>query len=373
MIFLFALLAGQASLLAQANGGDPGFLEASEKAAKEQLAAAYAKQDWGTVSELASQLKDIQAQKAKNAKPKVKPAGQAIALGSSTQNAFDALAAHGFSLRQDSGAGLDKPARFAYSKNYEKGTDGSFTADFYLKWEPVSPILSQSETSTLFYSPAASVEGKLDGTSSSTTDALKFRLENTFFTVNTGPDRFADGVVATLSFLEESDRDFNVSRMSAELWLTLNKFDWFIGQYSGVAHPGDVPAGGKGVAAVDSKAPWIQVRWRPFIGVDAGGTVRGQELLGDAGSNVRFMARGAVDVELNFLSQLLGLKSVNLNFDDTAYFLTDPSKADNYIKTGINFQFNDNAGIGVQYKVGNDAPKFLHEKELDVALTLKFG
>lgn len=353
LIITLLISSGNGTAFAQENGSDPGWAAASEKRAREEFEKAYKAEDWATVAELAAQLKALKEDKEKKAAPEGKPVPPGINVFGDT---FDKLKAAGFSLRQDSGTGNDKPARFAYSKNYQTGAPETINADFYLKWAPKIWGLDDVNPHKWYYQPGASVEGKLSSASSATTDALRFRIENTMFSIYQD-NSLVDGLIATLSLKEESDRDFHVSRVSGELWATVNKFSWLIGQYSGVSQPTPPP---------------LQVRWRPYLGLDAGGTVTGKPLSGDADSAVRLMARGAVDVRLNFLSDLLHLKEVTANFDDTVVELADRGKFENYFKTGLNFQFNDYVGLSIQLKYGNDAPMFVREKQLDAALTIKF-
>lgn len=352
--------------VAQHNAGDPGWMDAADKDAEAQLAKAVASRDYKTVGELAAQLQAAQERKKKAADPLSQPSSP---LGT---DGIKTLRDRGFSLRQTQEVGEGKPAKFSYSKDYEKNTDGAFNAEFYLKWEPMPqmPVLPEPGTAPLYvpwYAPAFSAQGKLSTADSTTTDALRFRFENHFhlygFTPPGSPDQpvgpkpFFDGLIAILSAKEESDRDFDVSRLSAELWLTFNKFNWHVGSFS----------------EKESKdLPPVSWRWRPYIGLDAGGYLKGSPQLEDADSALRLMARGTLDVYLNFLKDWLQIKDVILYADNTYTYLTETEASMNYLKTGVNFQFNEFVGFGIEYKWGQDAPRFLDEEKLEAAFTLKF-
>ena len=333
-----SFLALQFCLFAQEdNGSSLAFRARAKRDATEQLERALKAKDWKLVKESAEQLDQLEKQE-KNSKNE----------GGSL---FELASTGGLSLSRSPDE-EKKGARFGFSHDYTKSSGTVLEADFYLKWA-TSPW--HNEKQSLWNSIAISAQGKLTSANNTESDAWRFRIEDSFWTYNSAAERVLDGVLVTLSAKSESDRDFDTIRLSAELWLTANASKALVGRYSG------------------KKDDFVQLRWRPYLGLDAGSTVADKPATAkEADAPVWVMARGRADLRLNFLSRLCKVSDIVAYVDDKFVRITDVNESHNYFNTGIDFELNDNMGLTLQYTVGEDSPKFLHERMFKGGLTVKF-
>jgi len=324
-----------------ANASSKEFRNRAEQAARQELADAIKKQDWAKVKEAADELQQLQGVDKAAAKP-------------AETNLFDMLKRSGFSLSRSPDE-EKKGALFAFTQDRRANTDAVFNADFYLKWQP-KPVLFQQiyDKYAVFDTLAISVQGVLTSADDKATDAWRFRLENTFFTRTADNNAWFDGLVATLSAKDESDRDFRSDRIGAELWLTFNSRKAYIGQYSG------------------DENSLFQFRWRPYVGIDVGGTVSDEPLPGTPTSNTWLMARGRADLRFTFLLKALHFSDFTAYIDNKYVYLCEADKSRNYLDTGLDLEFNDNVGFTLQYTIGEDSPKFVREQMFKGGLTVKF-
>jgi hypothetical protein len=335
-LILLVLFTFPFSLFAQDdNGASLAFRARAKRAATEQLEQALKNKDWKLVKESAEQLDQLEKQEKK-------PKGEG-------ENLFQLASGGGFSLSRSPDEDK-KGARFGFSHDYTKSSRTVLEADFYLKW---ATIPWHNEKESLWNSLAVSAQGKLTSANNSASDAWRFRLEDSLWTYNSAAERSIDGFVATLSAKSESDRAFNTNRLSAELWLTVNARNFLVGQYSG------------------KNDDFVQFRWRPYLGLDAGGTIS-DEAAKQASSPLWLMARGRADLRLNFLSKMCKVTDVVVYLDDKFVRVTEADKSHNYLDTGVDFELTDNVGLTLQYTVGEDSPKFLHQKVFNGGLTVKF-
>lgn len=306
----------------------------AKRAAAQQLERALRNKDWKLVQESAKELE--MWEKREKAAPPV------------ADNVFERASTWGLTLSRSPDE-EKKGARFGFSRDYEKTSDTVLEADFYLKW---------AKDLTLWNSVAISAQGKLSSANNKESDAWRFRLEDSLWTYNPQPtaDRIFDGLVATLSAKSESDRDFKTTRLSGELWLTANARKLFVGQYSG------------------NNDSFVQFRWRPYAGLDAGGTISDTASTSeDAKSALWFMARGRADLRLNFLHKLLKLSDAVAYVDDKTVWASQTGEFHNYLNTGIDFEFTDNVGLTLVYTIGEDSPKFVREQLFKGGLTVRLG
>jgi hypothetical protein len=157
-----------------------------------------------------------------------------------------------------------------------------------------------------------------------------------------------------LGIKDEGDRDFHMNRVSGELWLTPIAQRIYIGRYSG--HNDD----------------WVRFRWRPYVGIDAGGTVTDTASATAQNSNIWLMGKGKVELELNFIRDALHVKDVLLSAEDRLVYLSEHSTAHNYLKATFGIAFTDSIGFALDYSVGKDSPAFQSERVLTGGLTVKF-
>jgi len=201
-----------------------------------------------------------------------------------------------------------------------------------------------------------SVQGKLTSTDNTAADAWRFRLESqSYLRFDPSIGDTLDGLYCNFAAKDESDRDFHLNRISAELWLTPLVSGFALGRWSG---------GTKNA---------VQFRWRPYVGIDAGGTITDTTAAGERDSALWLMPKCKVELALNFIKDILGLKEVVLlSAEDRLVYLTGQDEAHNYLKTDLSFQLTKSVGFAFEYSVGEDSPKFQREDLLTGSLTVKF-
>lgn len=280
------------------------------------------------------------------------------------QTFFERLSNAGFVLQRTAGnPGEADPAEFSFLRDFESGVT-TYTADFFLSFSPNR--VRNPETGRLVhpsYHPfgpktdlklEVSAEAKLSSEADATaTDALRFRLTGTLDTSSIGG--FFDSTYTTFSLKSESDQNFETSRLSAELWFTPTKSSFAIGRYQ--PQPAD-------------RYP-ILFRWRPYIGVDLGGTVSSGQVAPQS-TDQRLMFRTTASLLFPSLAASLHFHEISLFADNYVYYLFDEDVTQDYLTAGANFMFNENVGFKLTLKLGRDAPQFAEEKTLGGALSVKF-
>jgi hypothetical protein len=270
---------------------------------------------------------------------------------------------YGFSLSQAPDAdGPSKGAQFGFTKDRHAGTPTSYNAQFYLKWDMTKVFFkglannNPREGGGLWLnSLATSVQGKIDSNDNTTSDAWRFRLEaDVYDEFNPNDDALVNGIQSTFSAKDESDRDLHINRVGVEWWLTPMAQRIYVGRYSG------------------DKNSWVRVRWRPYVGLDAGGTTTDAAHADKRDSNLWMMAKGKIELSFNKLQNALKLKGIILSTEDRLVYLTEQGITHNYLKTDLNVDFTDSIGFVLDYTVGEDSPKFQREDILTGALTVKF-
>lgn len=284
--------------------------------------------------------------------------------------AFDDLKAAGFKLRRTSDEATgdqDKPALFGLSRDFEKGTKTEFTADFYLSWNSTrvqgeGRRQVQERGKEVGYE--LSVEGHLNSTDDKAGDAWKLRAERK--AIFSFDDKHQDDTVG-LSFdlggKLEANRDFERQRLSAELQMTPTWSSVGLGRFQPAT---EVLIAGK---KPEAEAP-IQFRWRPYVTVDAGNIISGNERVTD--SAVWLSGRLKFELALNFLKGALGVDSVTMFADGTSLYATDNQSWHTYLETGLDIMFNKNVGFTALYKTGEMSPDFDQTNLFTSGITVKF-
>jgi hypothetical protein len=273
-------------------------------------------------------------------------------------DAFTTLSKWGLSLSRSPDAGDEgKGAHVGFIDDRHAGSDTAFDAEFYLQWDMLrlftAPPLYLGPLRVDAFGP--SVQGKLTSTDNTAADAWRFRLEGqSYLRFENSIGGVLKGVDFNYAVKDESDRDFHLNRISAELWLTPLAHQWCIGQWSGGINNA------------------VQFRWRPYAGIDAGGTATDASAAGERDSAVWLMPKCKVELALNFIRAGLGVKDVVLSAEDRLVYLTGPDEAHNYLKTDLSLQLTDSMGFAFEYSVGEDSPKFQREDLLTGSLTVKF-
>src|SRR5207249_1433740 len=108
--------------------------------------------------------------------------------------------------------------------------------------------------------------------------------------------------------------------------------------------------------------PPLQLRWRPFLGIEGGDTIkRGASKEKD--EVFRVEPRLRVEIYLNVVRSLLRLSDVSVFADNKTFVLPlvrASQRTQNFFVGGIEVLFTENVGVQFLYKLGEDAPKFEH-------------
>jgi hypothetical protein len=263
----------------------------------------------------------------------------------------------GFSLQL--APGDDNPAKFAFTRDIQAGTPTAFTADFFLSWKTSNAVADTLgwRHKTWDMNAAASVQGKLTSASDMEHDAWRFRgTLNGRYTFNPTATDLDDinGFLWSLSVKDEASRDFDFNRVGAEGTLTPT-----------------IPALAMGVFKGDKEG--VQFRWRPFVGFDAGTTTSDITVpVAGPDDTLWLSARVTAKLRLNFVANAMKMNEVSLYADDKLIYLGETGTSHNYLKTGVNFMFNDHVGFSLDYSVGQDSPKFTREESVTGAFTIGF-
>ena len=317
--------------------------------------------DYEGAETILAQLKSVGVARVK---PPAKPSPSPVPEKPKEITLFDRMKDAGFVLQRAAGnPGDADPAQFSFLRDFRSDIT-TYTADFFLSFSPNR--IRDSETNR-FVQPSyhpfglatdlkveASVEAKLTSdVSAVTNDALRFRLSGTFDTSSVGG--LFDSTYTTFSFKSESDQKFDFTRLSAEIWFTPTKTDFALGRYQ------PQPA---------SDYP-IQFRWRPYLGVDLGGTVSSPRPVQEM-SDQRLIFRTTGSILFPSLAKSLRFYEISLFADNYVYYLIEDGSGHDYVTAGASFLFNENIGFKLTLKLGQDAPQFKYEETLGGALSVKF-
>lgn len=262
---------------------------------------------------------------------------------------FKQFSDKGFALQRTvEGPDAGKGAEFSFLRTL--GKHSVYTADFALIYHYRPP--QTSRTSVGFQT---SVEGKLTSDDSESEDAWRFRA-GAIVDHQLKPSTL-DFIYLSLGGKFEGDQDFNVKKLSFETLFTPTFPDLLIG----VSTP------------LDTASPF-QFRWRPFLGIDAGGTIKRGPSKETGNTVFRLTPRATAKLKLNFLNEILKLNEVYLWMDNTFYYLPlEPKTKRNFFTSGLQFEVTDNLGLGITYKSGESAPKFNRVKTLGGNISIRFN
>ena len=224
----------------------------------------------------------------------------------------------GFSLTRSPDAdGEGKGAYFGFTKDHHSGTDTVWDAEFYLQWNMLPLFLGKTNTEPVLDMGVlrldrfgTSVQGKITSTDNTTTDAWRFRLESEGYLRLKQSDNTSLPIAdISISLKDESDRDFHVNRLGAEAWATPLIESIYIGSYSGTTKD------------------WVNFRWRPYVGFDAGETTTDSAQASQRDANLWLMAKGKVELSFGLLSDHLGFKNIIISAEDRIVYLTERDTA----------------------------------------------
>lgn len=282
------------------------------------------------------------------------PPAQQIAVNApfsftTARSLFQRFSDKGFRLqRAVEGPDAGKGAEFSVLRTL--GKDSVYTADFALIYNHrPSPT---SRTSVAFQT---SVEGKLTSDESEQEDAWRLRAGAVF-------DRWLQPDTLSLMHLSlggkfESDQDFDVKKLSFETLFTPAFPDLFIGV----------------ITPLHTASP-LQFMWRPFLSVDAGGTIKRGSSGESENTIFRLMPRVTARLKLNFLNKILKLHQVYLWMDNTFYYFPLESETErNFFTCGLEFEVTEHIGLGITYKNGESAPRFNRIHTLGGTISISFS
>ena len=251
-----------------------------------------------------------------------------------------------------------EPATFSFLRTLDADgdrEDSVFSADFALGWKNGQDLLIDKET-PFALEFGASIEGHVSSRDSGAQDAWRFR-GSLFLDANdiAGADWFL-----TVSAKYEADQDFETEKIIAEFLLTPTSQELAMGI-------------GKPLFG-DEDDPDIEFQWRPYFGLDVGGT----STIGPSAETdetvLRLIGRVRATVHLNALSEAIGAFDTFIFADNTFYYLPveDDEDSHNFFVAGMEFLLNPNISISLQYKRGEDAPLFKDIETFGVSLGVRF-
>jgi hypothetical protein len=166
---------------------------------------------------------------------------------------------------------------------------------------------------------------------------------------------------------DEANRDLDYQRLSAELLWSPTIPLLHVGTYRGSGHI-DLVNGHK----TEVQRQPIEWRWRPYLGVDAGGTISDDASVTEE-SSVRLVAKAVVEIKLNFLSKLYDKADASIYLEDTFNYLADGGDAHNYFKASFVTMLSKDVGINVSYKTGESSPDYKKLGLVTAGVSIKFG
>jgi hypothetical protein len=274
---------------------------------------------------------------------------------------FDILSDNGFTLRRSmTKVGEGESAKFSFLRTFRDGDhedkSSVFSADFALRWR--SADISTGKYNVIdSVEIDLSVEGHVSTKESDSEDAWIFRGGAD---VQFGPFWRFQGAHTTLGLKYESDQDFDVGKIMGELRFTPTQRDWAMGLPRRILGPKD--------------NPYVELLWRPIVGVDFGHTFDvGQSAEVDS-TILRFLLQGRVTLYFPPVAKALGLDEVSLFLDDKFHALPEEQGEDtyNFAVVGMEFLLGENVNVGLTYKNGEDAPNFKDIETFGVSIGVKF-
>ena len=266
-----------------------------------------------------------------------------------SRSIFKYLSDRGFALQKTvDGPDASKGAEFSFLRTIGKKT--VYTEDFAVIY---NHHLGQPTTQTSI-GFQTSVEGKLTSDESESEDAWRFRV-GAVIDHQLKPSTL-NFIYLSLNGKFESSQDFTVKKMSFEAMFTPTLPDLLIG-----------------VSKPQNTASPVQFRWRPYLSVTAGRTLKVGTSQETKDTVFRLSPRVTGKLKLNFLNEILKLNEVYLWFDDTFYYLPLELKTRrNIFTSGFELQITDNLGFGLTYKNGESAPTFKRVNTLGGTVSVRF-
>ncbi|MEM7147979.1 MAG: hypothetical protein AAF591_22940 [Verrucomicrobiota bacterium] len=241
-------------------------------------------------------------------------------------------------------------ADLSFFKNHETGDDTVLNADFFLAWNS-EPRFNLEETAQ--YRFELSIEGHFNSEVDDRQDAWVFRGGGI---IETGsPKR---GLYTSLMVKDETDRDFETHRLSAELMITPTMDSLALGRYQSFFFTPD---------------EWLRWRWRPFLTIDGGGVINndgGDGVLKD--SHFQAELRTALSFEFPGLANTFGFEEVTLSANHHLFFISEDSETYDYLTVTAELMLTENIGLNLNYNSGRNAPGFVREETFSGGLSVRF-
>jgi len=118
-----------------------------------------------------------------------------------------------------------------------------------------------------------------------------------------------------------------------------------------------------------------QTRFRPYVGVDVGRTLKTGDSDEKIASIVRLLARARLEAQSEQLGHSIGFQQVFAYVDNTYRFVPTEGSGGrnrNFLSTGIDLVINANSSLSVRYDVGEDAPVFKKAETFSIGFGLRF-
>lgn len=256
---------------------------------------------------------------------------------------------------------IGEPASFSYSNDTENGSGTEFAADFFLGWTSVLENAGKFAAE-----PHFSLEGHLNSADDEAGDAWRLRAGADLYSYWGDGTGFVQGSYLKLYLKDEANRDLDYQRLSAELLWSPTIPSLHIGNYRG----GERIALGAG--GHRENRPPVELRWRPYLGIDAGGTIAEDASVTEE-SSLRLVAKAVVEINLNFLSKLYDKANASIYLEDTFHYLTDGGDGHNFVKASFVTMLTEDVGINVAYKVGESSPDYKKLGLITAGVSIKFG
>lgn len=279
------------------------------------------------------------------------------------KSAFEKLADANFSLhRAFSGKEAGEPASFGFVDNIGEST--TYSADFLLSYHSDAHYGSPGDRLTQWWQ--LSTEGHLSSDDEASQNSWTFRGG---WAGDYGLGRYNEASIynellyISLNAKYETDRDFNGSKLTGELLLTPTLPAFFIGGRPDRSGP-----------ANNTPRPF-SFNWRPFLGIDAGGTPDEGDLALKEKEDTIFRIRPKVRAEMNFdaAAKILGIHQVTLSTEYEYFFLPlEDDRTHGYFLSALNFELSDHVGLAFTYTEGESAPAFVDEHTFSGAVTVSF-
>jgi hypothetical protein len=244
--------------------------------------------------------------------------------------------------------GTGDPAAFSFTQT--PGHTSVYGADFALS---MTPILASKDIHTTF-------EGHLGGANIDAEDSLYFKtdIQHDWGPWDLGSLKVQD-LNGTFGIKYETDSSLSTRKLLVDIDALPTIYKWAIG----MARPVD-----------QNQTHWVQYRFAPYIGLEAGHTLSAGNSSETTDAIVRFRLRGRAQIFFPRVARLLSSQDLYIYIDDTfRRLLAGPSASFNIYSAGISWGLTKNVSIGFERNLGEDAPDFIRADTYAINLGVRLG